>query len=122
MNNFGDEILVEDVMVRKGSHYCCDLCSYSTQSIIRMKEHNKMHSWNEEFRCPRCTYSAKKPLGIDFHLKKDHLDATSRRDDSLPKQSRAEVAPKLPNQKRKSNRATRFLGPFAETKAPAVEG
>ena len=50
----------------------CDSCYYSTQSYSTMKEHQKKHSRNEAFRCPRCTYSAKRQQDIDRHLKMDH--------------------------------------------------
>ena len=67
-------------------HYC-DLCNYSTLYRHDMESHQKKHSWNQKFKCPRCSYSAKRQGFIDQHLMRDHLNVPTHRDDSLPEQS-----------------------------------
>ena len=51
-----------------------------------MEEHVEKHIWNEKFRCTLCTYSAKRQLFIDQHLKKHHKAVT---EDALANQPQA---------------------------------
>ena len=62
-------------MARNGAYFCCNLCDYCTDNRGHMSKHEQMHSWNEKFKCPRCSYSSKQQSSIDQHLKKDHWKA-----------------------------------------------
>ena len=55
--------------------HCCDSCDFSTKWLCNLRCHEKKHSRNEKFGCPRCTYSALQPGTIVRHLKRDHKDA-----------------------------------------------
>ena len=100
----------------KLARHNCDLCDYYTQNSGNLNSHKKRHSWNQAFRCPRCTYSAIRQQDIDKHLKKDHLNATRLRDGPMASlRSRAVVS-------QKNNSATRVSGPIAKPGIPAEEG
>ena len=86
MNDSDEE---EEVATRNDQNrHQCDLCDYSSPKKIRVEEHKEKHYWNQPFRCPRCSFSAKRQSDTDNHLKKDHKNAAIPRK-SLPKQPRA---------------------------------
>ena len=50
----------------------CGSCEYFSHNRSHLDLHEVMHSWDQAFRCPRCTYSAMKQQDVDQHLINDH--------------------------------------------------
>jgi len=53
----------------------CESCQFATDNSRDMKNHNRAHKRNKQFKCRQCSYSSDNKGVVNMHSKRYHSNA-----------------------------------------------